>query len=185
MPCIKPKIQNIALCPNPEDNLSGYKDYVALALGADVTTMPSRPPYSGTVTGKDYATAVAATPATAFGATAIWGRLETKEGTVKVITKAKSNFKDSSSVMTEIEFEVLDNDDSFGYLMLLRNAPIHVITEKNNGQMVWCGDAGKQAKLMDASRENASEKGFIKVKIEFNVLYPLTLPTGTVVSYVA
>lgn len=183
--CIKPKIQNIALCPNPEDNLSGSKDYVALALAADMTVMPSRPVYSNILTGKEYATAVAATPATAFGAGLIWGRLETKEGTVKIMTKPKSNFKDSSAVMTEIEFEVVDNDEVFGYLMLLRNAPIHVVTEKNNGQLVWCGDSGKQAKLMDASRENASEKGFIKVKIEFNVLYPLYLPTGTLINYVA
>lgn len=185
MACIKPKIQNIALCPNPEDNLSGYKDYVALALNAELTTMPSRPVYSNTVTGKDYATAVAATPATAFGAALVWGRLETKESTVKVVTKAKSNFRDSSAVMTTVEFEVVDNDESFGYLMLLRNAPLHVITEKNNGQMVWCGDSGRQAKLVDANRENASEKGFIKVTIEFNVLYPLYLPSGVTINYVA
>lgn len=184
MPCIKPKIQNIALCPNPEDNLSGFKDYISLALAAEVTTMPSRPVYSGTITGEDYAKAVAATPATAFGGTLIWGRLETKEGTVKVMTKPKSNFRDSSAVVTEIEAEVVDNAENWGYLMLLRNAPLHTITEKNNGQMLWCGDAGKYAKLLDASRENASEKGFIKVKFEFGVLYPLYLPTGTTVNYV-
>ncbi|MEA5459119.1 hypothetical protein VB796_08730 [Arcicella sp. LKC2W] len=183
--CIKPKIQNISLCPNPEDNLSGYKDYIALALQADVTTMPSRPVYSATITGKDYATAVAATPATAFGSTAVWGKLEVKEGSLKVVTKPKSNFKDSSAVVTEITFEVVDNEDNYGYLMLLSNAPLHTVVEKNNGKMLWCGDAGKAAKLMDVSRENASEKGLISVKIEFGVLSPLYLPSGTTISYVA
>jgi hypothetical protein len=185
MPCIKPKIQNTKFCPNPEEHLSGYKDYLALALADDVTTMPSRPPFSGTITGQDYATAVAATPATAFGATAIWGKLAVKEGSVKITSKPAGNLKDSSAMMTEIECLCLNNSETVGYLSLLTNAPLHLVAEQNNGTMVWAGASGKNVYLRDFSPENSSEKSEIKVKFQIMTLMPLYLPTGTVLNYVA
>lgn len=181
---IKPKTQNFKRNPSPKAKTSGFKDYLAIAQALDITTRPTRPDFTATMEAKEYATAIAATPATAFGATAVWGKLEIEEGTLKVMRKPIGKLQETTGKVTEITFEVADTEEMQGYLDLIAAAPLDVIIEKNNGSFIWFGDADRGVYLDDVSTENTTEKGRIAVKLTFRVLTGLYLPSGTTISYV-
>lgn len=182
---VKPKVGNYKRNPSPTAKLAGYKDYIAIALSLDISTRPTRPEFTGTIEGKAFATAVAATPATAFGSTAVWAKLEVEVGTLSITAKPVGNLKENSGDMTEIKFEVIDTDEMQGQLNLLRSAPLEIVAETNAGQFVWCGDADSNVYITEISRENTSAKKRIAVTMQFTPLSALYLPTGTTISYVS
>ena len=181
---VKPKLATkIKRSPNPDDALSGYKDYIAIAYSGDLTARPLRPGFTGTIEGSAYVTATAATPAEAFGTEAVWGKLEVIVGSVKLNNKPLGNLKESSAETTELMFEVMDNADNEGYLKLLKSAPLDVVVEKNSGKMIYLGDADKNVYLKEYSRDTASDKGLISVTMIFDSLRPLYLPSGVILTY--
>jgi len=182
MACIKPKVENAKRCNNPE-NISGYKSYVSYCLEEDATTTPTAPAFTNTITGDDFMTAVATTPATAFGSTALWGKWEVKLDSLKTNTKAKSDFKQSAATMTTTTFEVDNNKTNKGILKKFKGASMYFVTEKPNDAMLWHGRPGAPARIVNYDDVDESESSTITVTVEVSPHEPLYLPAGTVLVY--
>ena len=185
MACIKPKLQSIKRCSNP-DNQNGFDDTLSIALHDALVTIPVAPKYVETMTGSEYITAVCADPAKPFGTEAVWTKWTGKDDQIKAITKAKSNFKDSNAVTSTITVELDVDKGSLGQMKLMKGQKVHVIINKaGDGSMKWYGRANKPAIITNYEVEEGADKDHIKLEIEFNVYEPLFLPDTAVINYAA
>lgn len=183
MACIKPKIENIKRCSNP-DNINGFYDVLSIALHDDLVTIPIAPKYTEGMSGADYTTAFCAESTKPFGLEAVWAKWIGKDEAIKAVTKSKSNFKDSNAVTSTITVELDVDKSTLGQMKLMKGQRVHVVLNKaGDGAMKWYGRANKPAIVSSYEVEEGADKDHIKLEIEYNIYEPLFLPASAVINY--
>lgn len=183
MACIKPKLQKVKRCSNP-DTIAGYNPTVSIAIDGSLITFPSAPVYVESMTGVERLTAVCADATKPFGTDAVWYEYQSKKDKIKVTTKPKSNLIDSKAVVSVIEFEMDVDKTASGQASLLKGQDVHVVLSKaGDGALEWYGRKNNPAIVKNVEVTKGSDMDTIKMEIEYTPYDPLFLPDTAVINY--